>query len=81
MSDDFRPYKALACAIVKQAVLDYREACHDLKHSKQKGKIEAAKKMKEECMEFFKSDWFQILVDIDPKDVIEQLESEEKYDY
>ncbi|MBR3178402.1 MAG: hypothetical protein IKF49_02725 [Clostridia bacterium] len=81
MTDDIRPYKALACAMVKQAVEDYRDAVHDLKYCKHKKKREAAAQMKEECLQFFRSDRFHILVDIDPEDIIEQLESEEKYDY
>lgn len=78
MNDDIRPYKELACAIVERAILDYREAAKDLKYAKQAPKRALAMKTKIECMNFFKSDWFKILVDIDPNYIIEKLKEEER---
>ena len=51
-------YLDLANAIVIQAVEDYTEALRTIRVSKSKKKIEMAKKRKEECEKFFRTEWF-----------------------
>ena len=54
------PYRALADAIILQAVYDYR------KHKKLRGSI----------AKFFKSDWFEFLTDIDGEYLLKKLKDE-----
>ena len=51
-------YLDLANAIVIQAVEDYTESMRTIRVSKSKTKIEMAKKRKEECEKFFRTEWF-----------------------
>ena len=55
-------YENLANAIILQAVKDYRNARH--------------KGTKAEIEQFFRSEWFEILTDLDGKKLIEDLRRE-----
>jgi hypothetical protein len=54
------PYRALADAIILQAVDDYR------KH----------KKLRCSIAKFFKSDWFKVLTDVDGEYLLKKLKDE-----
>ena len=56
-------YKELAAAIVERALLDYRTAC-----------ISKNYKDKEELRRFFRSDWFDVLSDLDGEVLMAQIE-------
>lgn len=62
------PYQELANAIVLQAVKDYR--LHD--NEQELARIER----------FFRSDWFSVLTNVDPKILITKLRKEKvRYEY
>ena len=62
------PYQGLANAIVLQAVKDYR--LHD--NEQELARIER----------FFRSDWFSVLTNVDPKILITKLRKEKvRYEY
>lgn len=66
-------WEALANAIVKQAAQDYREALKFLrKHPDSKEAMKTAM----EAEEFFHSDWYATLTDIDPDYLIDRLRKE-----
>ena len=67
------PYQQLANAIILAAVEDYRWAKKKLKkHPTNK----EAKLMVEDCEEFFRSDWFTVLSDLDGEDILKRLSEE-----
>lgn len=68
------PYTELANAIVMQAVKDWRDAVHKLK---KRPRYEPAKEMKDECEEFFLSDWFTALTSVDGESILKKLKEEE----
>ena len=68
-------YQELANAIVEQAVKDYRVALKIL--SRNPGN-RAALSMKQEAEEFFRSDWFGKLTDLNPELLITRLCAEVK---
>lgn len=55
-------YENLACAIILQAVKDYRAARKKLKHYP---KNKDAKLMAEDLERFFRSDWYALLTSFD----------------
>ena len=63
-------YTDLANAIIIQAVKDYRNA---LKTLKRYPRYEPAKKVVAEVEEFFRSEWFNTLYDLDGETVIHRL--------
>lgn len=66
-------YIELANAIILQAVKDYRNANRKLA----KGKVNReSERMKNEVLEFFRSDWFCALTEIDPEMLIRKLDEE-----
>lgn len=68
-------YYALAAAIVKQAVEDYRDAERMLSGKvrySSTGIVMPATVMKE-VVKFFKSQWYGTLCDIDPNRILEKL--------
>ena len=67
------PYSNLANAIVLQAVKDWRDAVHKLK---KRPRYEPAKQMKAECEEFFLSDWFTELANVDGSLILKKLQEE-----
>lgn len=70
MNNNYLPYKSLASAIVTQAVIDYRRAGIRILSGQGKGYdyLDFA-----ECLEFFLSDWNEMLTDIDPVLLVDTL--------
>ena len=71
---------ALAAAIVKQAVDDYREAERRLKNvpdfdneADRERYILKQQKSQYEIVKFFKSEWYGVLCDIDPNRILREL--------
>lgn len=71
---------ALAAAIVKQAVDDYREADKCLKNvpdfeneADRERYILKHQKTEYEIVKFFKSEWYGVLCDIDPNRILREL--------
>ena len=60
-------FQRLAMAIVKQAVLDYRKALQTLKYSP---KNKAALAERDSLEQFFRSQWFSILCDLDGEELM-----------
>lgn len=67
------PYENLANAIVLRAVEDWRDAVHRLKR---RPKSETALRMKKECEEFFRSEWFTKLTPLDGEELLKRLMKE-----
>ena len=68
-------YNALVQAIIMQAVKDYRMALSSLSRNPDS---KAAISMKKEVEQFFRSDWFGKLTDINPDYLISKLNAEVK---
>ena len=68
------PYENLANAIVLQAVKDWRAARKKLK---KRPKNEEAKLMVKDCEDFFRSDWFTALTDVNGEVLLRKLQEEE----
>ena len=67
------PYTGLANAIILQAVKDYRDANKKLS----RGRVNKdAEIKKQEILNFFRSDWFGVLTEIDPEMLIRKLDEE-----
>ena len=66
-------YRALAAAIVLQAVNDFKKAAKDYKRGRHKKEAMATMK---EVVDFIKSDWYNQLTDISPDLVIKKLKEE-----
>ena len=67
------PYTGLANAIILQAVKDYRVAIKKLS----RGRVNKdAEIKKQEILNFFRSDWFGVLTEIDPEIMIRKLDEE-----
>ena len=76
-------YPALAMAIVRQAVEDYRYARKREKRAELIKKEEARKyavwywhEQQEEVIRFFRGSWYELLCDIDPELIIRRLKEE-----
>jgi hypothetical protein len=67
------PYTGLANAIILQAVKDYRDALKKLSHGRANKDAEIKK---QEILNFFRSDWFGVLTEIDPEMLIRKLDEE-----
>lgn len=67
------PYELLANGIVLQAVRDYREANRKLRGGR---KNVDAQFMKNECLRFFRSGWFQTLTSVNAEYLIRKLDQE-----
>ena len=65
-------YEGLAMAIIRKSIFEYKLALQKLRHNpndeKQKWKIE-------EIKTFFRSEWFQVLCNIEPEWLIEMIEN------
>lgn len=68
-------YEKLANAIILSAVRDYRDARKKLK---KRPKNEDAKLMVEDCERFFRSEWFQVLSNLDGEALLERLKEEDR---
>ena len=67
-------YENLANAIILQAVRDWRES---VKKLKKRPRYDPAKQMKEECEQFFLSEWFEQLTSVDGRYLLRKLKQEE----
>ncbi len=67
------PYTGLANAIILQAVKDYRDALKRLSRGRANKDAEIKK---QEILNFFRSDWFGVLTEIDPEMLIRKLDEE-----
>lgn len=66
-------YEGLANAIIIKAVDDYRKVLKALKHNPNNAKAMHGKR---EIEQFFGSDYFSVLSDVDPEMLIKKLRSE-----
>ena len=64
------PYEDLASAIILQAVKDYRGALESLRVYPNDSK---ALSVKQEVEQFFRSEWFEALTNVDPEMLISRL--------
>lgn len=69
----YEPYKELAMAIIMQAVKNYRSAARKYKKGKDKEKHKATM---DEIENFFRSEWFGVLTDIEPELILNRLREE-----
>jgi hypothetical protein len=67
------PYEQLTNAIVLQAVRDYREVNKKLCRGRKNADAQA---VKDECIRFFRSGWFQALTSVDAEYLIRKLNQE-----
>lgn len=75
--NDLDPYEALANGIIIQAVKDYRWACKRLKNPRCRNtKRQEAELMKDDCLRFFRSQWFGALTEVEPEYLIRKLDEE-----
>ncbi len=70
---DTDPYKELANAIILQAVEDYRKWAKEYSDSRDDRKL---RKNLVELKEFFRSEWFSILTNLDGEQLLARLKSE-----
>lgn len=68
-------YQDFANAIVMQAIKDYRKALHQLTRNPRHA---AALMRKLEIPQFFRSDWYTRLTNVDPETLITRLNGEAK---
>lgn len=73
MSNNINPYDNLANAIIVQAAKDYKDAVKKLKRGR---KNSEAERIRNECLRFFRSEWFNTLTEIDPEFLISKLNEE-----
>lgn len=74
-NDGLDPYQALANGIIIQAAKDYRWACKKLKNPRCHKRREA-EMMKDDCLRFFRSQWFGELTEVEPEYLIRKLNEE-----
>ena len=65
--------ESLANGIIIQAAKDYRSACVRVRNPRSRKKDEA-ERMKEECLRFFRSQWFTQLTRMEPEFLIRRLD-------
>ena len=70
-------YESLANAIILKAVKDWRGAVGKLK---KRPRYSPAAEMRRECEEFFLSDWFAELTELDGSYLLRKLKEEEVID-
>lgn len=67
-------YEELATAIILRAVEDWRESVKTLK---KRPRNDEARQMKDECEQFFLSEWFGVLTSVDGSMILRKLKQEE----
>lgn len=77
MNNNLDPYDELANAIVLQATKDYRDANKKLEKGRRN---QEAERVKNECLRFFRSQWFSVLTEIDAEFLIRRLDEEVAHD-
>ena len=70
------PYTELSISIILQAVTDYRTL---LKFKMKRHNRHDSEESLEELEDFFRSDWFKTLTDLDGEMLIKRLKEEAKY--
>ena len=70
------PHKALANAIVKQAVIDWRKAMKCMQNNPKKKKKQDALTDIADTESVFLSEWFELLTDVDGKALLSLLRKE-----
>ncbi len=70
---DIDPYKELANAVILQAVEDYRKWTKEYSGSRDDRKL---RKQIVELKEFFRSEWFSILTNLDGEQLLAKLKAE-----
>lgn len=83
MDYDIDSYKSLAFAIVQRACEDYinagaRVENHDMKIVANGNRVDNERYTISECRNFFKSDWYQDICDIDSNRIIRICEEKAK---
>lgn len=73
MNQNDAGFRHLADAIILQAVIDYRRSVRALLRKTFDAK---AHRSKQEVERFFRSDWFQVLSDLDGRKLLHNLESQ-----
>ena len=63
-------YEMLAAAVVERAVLDYRQAQENIRA---KYNVLDAQNMIRRLDQFFRSEWFRILSDLDGEELVEMM--------
>ncbi|MBQ6215227.1 MAG: hypothetical protein IJJ67_07400 [Oscillospiraceae bacterium] len=76
MRDD--PYTELSISIILQAVTDYRTL---LKSRRKRYKRKDTEENIKDLEEFFRSDWFKTLTDLDGEMLIKRLKEETKHGF
>jgi len=66
-------WEELAQAVIVQAVEDYRRALKGLNRNPVNPRL---LKRKQECDQFFRSEWFTVLTDADPEKIIHWMQRE-----
>ena len=69
----FNAYARLANAIIAQGAVDYVEAAVLVERNPED---RAARRTKKECVQFFHSDWFAQLTDIDGEELLQKLDEQ-----
>ena len=72
------PYTELSISIILQAVTDYRTL---LKSRRKRHKRKDTEENIKDLEEFFRSDWFKTLTDLDGEMLIKRLNEETKYGF
>lgn len=67
------PYQELANGIVVQAAQDWRAAVKKLKKHPDRAE---SRREKEECEQFFLSEWFVLLTEVDGRGILQKLKQE-----
>ncbi len=70
-------YELLAERIILYAVLDYQNACKKIEQNKTKRNTEGKTpfEIKEECLRFFRSRWYEYLTCVDAEYFIKQCDT------
>lgn len=77
MNNNLDTYEEVANAIVLQATKDYRDANKKLSKGRRN---QEAERVKNECLRFFRSQWFSVLTEIDAEFLIRRLDEEAAHD-
>ena len=73
-SDNLAPEQRLANAIIVQAAEDYRTCIRNLKINPRHKESLA---MLQDCEDFFRSDWYQMLTKLDGEMIMQKIREEE----
>ena len=77
MNINLNPYEGLTNGIILQAVKDYRDTKKKLSRGR---KSTEAERMNNDCLRFFRSNWFTVLTEVDAEFLITKLGEEAEHD-